>query len=93
MGMSTHAAGFKPPDDKWIKMKQAYDACVGAGVDVPDEVDEFFNGEAPDDEGVEVDLEEHPCCQKWEDGSREGFQIDLTKLPKDLRFIRVYNSW
>ena len=52
MGLSTYVQAFRPPDAKWKKMKQAYDACEAAVVPVPEEVDDFFNNEPPDPAGV-----------------------------------------
>ena len=94
MGMSTHVIGFKPPDAKWKKMKEARDACEEAGIDIPDDIDDFFDGEPPDDNGVEIWLEKEECCSEWDDGDmRAGFEIDVDKLPKDVKIIRVYNSY
>ena len=62
MSMSTHVIGFKPPNAKWKKMKKAWDACVAANVGLPLEVDEFFDGSVPDDNGVEVRLKDEDCC-------------------------------
>lgn len=103
MGMSTHVVGFKPPDEKWRKMKAAWDSCTAAGVDVPKEIGEFFNWSAPDERGVIVKLEEwkdgkkvlHECLREWSEDThtREGYEIDVTKLPKDVTVLRFYNSW
>jgi hypothetical protein len=90
MGMSTHVIGFKPPDSKWKKMKAAREACVVAGVEIPDEIDSFFEYAEPYENGVEVELK----CRGWEDGGmREGYEIHLSELPKDVTVIRFYNSW
>lgn len=91
MSMSTHVVGFRPPDEKWRKMKAAYDACQLAGISIPDEVDEYFNGETPDEAGVEVEIDS--ILEEWGDDSRQGYQIDITKLPKDVKILRFYNSW
>ena len=33
--MSTlNIVGIKPPDEKWLKMKEVYDSCNKAGVDI-----------------------------------------------------------
>jgi hypothetical protein len=47
MGMSTHVVGFKPPDEKWRKMKAVWDACEAAGTDPPAAVSKFFEGDVP----------------------------------------------
>ncbi len=93
MGMSTNVVGFKPPDKKWRDMKAVYDACHAAGVEAPDEVDEFFDGNPPDDSGVEVDLEDNECCSEYNEDSQSGFEIDVSKLPKDVTIIRFFNGW
>jgi len=93
MSMSTHVTGFKPPDDKWKKMKAVYDACKAAGIHPPEDVDDFFGSSPPDDRGVEVEIERHPCTKKYSDDMRQGFEIDIRKLPPDVTIIRFYNSY
>lgn len=89
MSMSTHVIGFKPPDAKWKKMKEVWDACEKAGIDPPKEVSEFFNYENPDENGVEVELD----AAEWGDDGRQGYEIEVSKLPKGVTIIRFYNSW
>lgn len=91
MSMSTHVVGFVPPDAKWKKMKAAWDACTKAGVPVPEEVTEFFNYEAPDSNGVEIDIKE--AVPQYRRDMCEGFDVDVSKLPKHVSVIRFYNSW
>jgi len=89
--MSTNVVAFRPADEKWKQMKTIYDACKKAGISTPKEVDDFFDGETPDENGVEVDIEQ--AMRKWHDDSGEGFEVDISKLPKDIKIIRFYNSW
>lgn len=93
MGMSTHIIGFRPSDDTWHKMKCVFDSCREANVPLPKEVEQFFNGETPDASGVKVDLNRHPCVQDYKDDMREGFEVDLSKLPPHVTKLRFYNSW
>lgn len=93
MGMSTHIEFFKPPDEKWKQMKAVWDACEKAGIDPPEEVDDFFEGEAPNEAGVSVDAEDSEAVEEVDDGDSRGFKVDVTKLPKDVRFIIFTNSW
>jgi len=93
MGMSTHVTGFRPPDEKWKKMKAVHDACVAAGTDLPKGVDEFFGWDTPDNKGVTVDLEKDECCKEYNGNAEDGFEIDVTKLPKDVTVIRFYNAY
>ena len=94
MGMSTHVVGFRPPDKKWLKMKAAYEACEAADIAVPDDIEDFFDGEGPSDKpGMEVQIKRTEAVKEWSDDSRSGYEIDVTKLPKDVTVIRVYNSF
>jgi hypothetical protein len=87
MSMSTHVVGFR--DDRWTRMKAVWDACEAAGTSIPDEVDEFFDGETPDPAGIEVELK----CDEWRDDSGEGLEIAIADLPTNITKIRFYNSW
>ncbi|WP_333745999.1 hypothetical protein [Streptomyces sp. IBSBF 2950] len=89
MSMSTHVKGFTGPDDRWRKMKAIWDACQDAGVDPPTEVERFFDGEAPDPNGREVQIPH----EEWRDEHREGVEVRIKDLPKNVTVIRVYNSW
>ena len=89
MSMSTHVIGFKPPDERWQKMKEAWDACVKAKVEPPKSVTDFFNDEEPDSAGVEVEIP----TREWRDDSREGYEVSIDALPEGVKIIRFYNSW
>lgn len=93
MSMSSHVVGFKPPDEKWKKMKAAYEACESADIAVPAGVNEFFNGEKPDARGVEVRLEGTPAVKSWGAEMCAGFEVDIAKLPKDVTVIRFFNLY
>ncbi len=93
MSVSTEIIGFKPADEKWKKMKAIWDSCEKAEIDVPDEVDKFFDGYPPDNAGVEVKLEGTPCCSEYDSEDGEGFEIQIGKLPKAVKVIRFVNSW
>jgi hypothetical protein len=91
MSMSTHVIGFRPPDEKWKRMRAVWYACVSANVEIPNDVAEFFNYDEPDDAGVEVDIEN--SISPFEKDMKAGFQIDIKKLPENVEIIRFYNSW
>ena len=93
MSMSTNVVGFKPPDEKWKRMKAIWDACDEAEIEVPVEVDEFFDGCEPDEAGVEVELEDTLCCDVYDEEMKNGFEIEIAKLPKDVKIIRFWNSY
>lgn len=93
MSMSTYIYGCTPPDATWLKMKEVWDACKNAGVDIPDEVYNFFDGEIPDPASIEVDLEKYGCAKEYSDEYRQGYEINVDKIPKHIKIIRVQNSW
>ena len=94
MSMSTYVVGYREVDEQWKKMKQAWNACMDAKVDLPEDVYSFFDGEDPNTmEGKEVDIEEHDCVSEYNDETRNGYQVDVSKIPKDIKFIRFVNSW
>lgn len=93
MSMSSHIVGFRPPDAKWRKMKDAFDACEAADVPIPADVSRFFNHENPDESGVEVPIERTDAVTEYRADMRDGFEIDLTKLPPDVKIIRFFNSY
>ena len=94
MGMSSSLVGVRPPDAKWLAMKAAYEACEKAGVALPKEVEDFFNGEPPDPSGVVVMLQHSGAVREYAPhDAAEGYEVDLTKLPKDVTLLRFWNSW
>jgi hypothetical protein len=100
MGMSMHAYAVKPADENYQRKAAAYRACEAARIPIPRELVDFFNGEQPDPTGVAVHIgsghgvtQAHPCCARFCDSSREGFEVDITKLPEGTRFVRFYCAW
>lgn len=89
MGMSTHVVGFKPPDEKFMKMLAAWKACEAAGVDPPKDVRKFFNDGQPDEAGVEVVVK----ATEWHGDEGDGFEVDLRTIDPDVKIIRFFNSW
>jgi hypothetical protein len=91
MSMSTRIVGFRPPNEKWKKMKAAWDACEAAGVMPPKDVRDFFEGDEPDAAGVVVDIRQ--AVTPVDKNMTDGFDVDITKLPKDVNIIRFENSY
>lgn len=94
MGMCTYLIGFKPKDNKFNAMKLVYEACEHAKIPPPKEVVDFFEGYNPDDSGVRVDNFPEGAMCKWNDNNgSEGIEVNLDKLPSDIRILRFVNSW
>jgi hypothetical protein len=93
MGMSTHVIGIRPPDAKWNQMKAVWDACKNAGIEPPEKVKDFFEYDSPDPAGIRVELQGNPCVRAYSDDMQQGFEVDITKLPKDVKILRFFNSY
>jgi hypothetical protein len=93
MGMSTHVTAIKPPDEKWKKMKAVWEACKTAGITPPDEVQDFFKSEPPDERGVLIDMEKMPGFRRYTTDSADHYEIELARLGPDVKFIRFTNSY
>jgi len=92
MGMSTRVEGFKARDKKWEKMEKVWVACTDAGIDLPEEVEDFFEGVNPVGEpGQSVSIDE--CVSEWGADMSQGYQVEIAKIPKDITHIRFSNSW
>ena len=94
MSAYMYCIGFRPSpkhDAMWAVVK----ACEFAGVEMPDEVAEYFEGYsarsilANESLGKSVEIE----AQKWDNGDmEEGLEIVLSDLPDDIEVIRVVYS-
>lgn len=93
MSMSTNIVAFRPADEEWVKMKAVWDACKTAGIPVPEKVLAFFGHEEPNEAGVVVDIQKTGAAVEWNSGNSSGFEVDLTKIQKGVRFIRFYYSF
>lgn len=91
MSMSTHAKGFRPPDEKWHQMKAVWEASEAAGLQVPEAVREFFNWHAPEENGIEVEIES--ATAEWKNDYCSGLVVELAKLPSNITHIRFENCW
>lgn len=89
MSMSTNVIGIKPADEKWKKMKAIWDSCQKGKIAPPEEVFAYFEYKDPDPKGIKVEIEN----QKYEDEGSSGVEVDISKLSKDIKIIRFYNSW
>lgn len=94
MGMSTHVTGYRKTDDKWNAYKRVWIACEVAGILPPEEVSGYFDGEDPRSlAGIEVNIDEAVTPYQDNAAARNGFEVDLTKLPADVRYLRFFNAW
>jgi len=88
LDIDTSVVGIKPEDGTFGKMHEILVGCRELGVKVPNKVNEYFIYDRRDDRGVHVCLEKHKCCKKSVDDSEISYEIELDKLPKDIKIIR-----
>lgn len=99
MGMSTHVVGYKPRDDEWEAKLKVYNSCIESDTELPDSIQEFFeevldNGDDPNETpGSEVDVTKCGALSVYSADMQNGYDIDISKLPPDVKVIRVYNSY
>ena len=91
MGMSTRIIGIKPANKKYKEMLKVYKSCVDARINIPVEVNEFFNYDNPEEKGVIVKLRN--SVTKYNKDMEDGFEVDLDKLDGDIKIIRFVNSY
>lgn len=75
---------FIAPNYQWKKMKAVWDACIVAGIEIPTEVHEYFNGTEPSMDGVEVNI--YHCIDELPNSE---WKIHYGKLPKNLNCILI----
>ena len=91
MSMSTSIYGIKLPDERFKKMFQIYKNCRALGLNIPDEVDNYFDGEEPDSEGVVVGVDS--IVKEFSRDGEEGVEIRVEDISKDVHLLRFVNSW
>lgn len=84
---------YKDKTEKWYKMKGAWDACNEAGIDIPDEVLEYFHSGYPENEiiGEPIEVSEK-CIQDINEDNETGYLIILNELPEGVKYIKAVLS-
>lgn len=98
MGMSTHIKAFiEETDATFLKHKKVLLACHEANVSLPKETAEYFDCEYPElsvlEEKIEFSLKNGVHYKEYNKDMIDGYEVDLTKLPKEVTKIRFYNSY
>lgn len=98
--MSTHIKAFIPDTDpEYQKHKEILEMCLKHNVYLPQQTANYFGQSNPYpgmiEEKLQIELSEGVHYMEYRDShsSEEGFDIDLTKLPKGVTKLRFYNSW
>ena len=89
MSVSIHVTGFKPPDERYKRLVNAWNALEEAGLPPTPELERFFDGAEPDPAGIEVEL----TLREWHDRSAQGYELEVAEIPDGVKTIRFYQSW
>ena len=92
MSTSYDVIGMKVQDEKWEKMKNVWNTCRVAGIDVPEEVETFFDWNNPNEmHGMQVDISNaisQPSLEEY-----VAWDVDIDKLPPDIKVVRFRISY
>ena len=91
MSMSLHICGVTPPDDEFYQMKAVWDSCTAADIDVPEKVLEYFDWKSPDERGINRVITDG--ITQYSDKYESGYDVELSRLDPNIRFIRVTLSY
>ena len=82
--------GIVEPTDEFHKKYTAFKACQDAGIEPPQALWDYFDGDEPNPSGLAVQID----AREFEDGSY-GYihEIDLTKLRPDITKIQIWMSY
>jgi len=90
MSHSLVVEGIVPADEAWTRMATAYVACEKAKVEIPSDILDFFDGVDPREQsGASVDIPK----TEYQSEMCEGYDIDVSSLPSNVKTIRVYISY
>ena len=87
MSTSVYFHGIVEPNEEFKKKYMAFVACQDAGVDPPDELWDYFNGDRPNPSGLVVRIESREVQVSKYQYVQE---IDLKSLRPDISKIQIY---
>jgi hypothetical protein len=90
MGMSTHIMLLRDRNDPEHQKKAAVlKSCLEANVDVPEEIDKYFDFSDDPDYGLVIPFK----AREYSGEGEEGLEIDISELPEGVKTIRFVNSY
>lgn len=91
MGMYSYVQGMKPKNEEYEKKLQIYKLCKELKMKIPSEIEDFFDGEVCE-HGIICDLP-NEAIKEYQEDTNEYFEVDLSKIPKDVTKVRFCNSY
>lgn len=98
MSMSHYVKGVRDLDAKFTDMIQLKLACEKAKIPYPPELKEYFDGEVGESEDYlrtameEMDLPDE-AVKQLDLEYNDGYEVDISKLPKECKAIRFEISY
>jgi hypothetical protein len=92
--MSMNVVGI-PDREYFDKMIEIKEKCEELEIELPEQVKKFFGnyyGETKECIEAETLFQEIPYT-KFSNSYQEGFEIDVDKIPSNIKTIRFYCSW
>ena len=96
MGMSSHITGVRNLDGKFAQMMKIKLACEEADVNYPQEVDDYFKYPDESEDYLRREMEEvdiSAAVSKCNHDTTDAWDVDLSNLPDEVKFIRFENSY
>jgi hypothetical protein len=97
MSMSTYIQAFRDFDSKWNEMMKIKLLCDKNKISYPKEVSDYFGEEAEESQSyLEQELNKidtKKWTKEWNEDSRQGFEIEVKDIPKEVKTIRFVNSY
>jgi len=96
MSMSSHVTGVRDLDAKFAKMMRVKLSCEEAEVDYPQDVKDYFKYPDESEDYLRREMEDVDITDAVSNcggDSTDGWEVDLSKLPSDVKAIRFENSY
>lgn len=98
MSMSSYVQGLRDLDGKFKQMMEMKKLCDEKGFSYPKEVTEYFGSHLGEsDKYITEQMQEvslpKDLVKVSTDDSREFYDIDISRLPKEVKTIRFVNSY
>jgi antitoxin component HigA of HigAB toxin-antitoxin module len=94
MGMSTSVVFLRSKDnDQYQKMLRVAQTCTEAGVELPEEVDNYFDGEFEYNPEGPLEMNAEKVATEYHAEMQEGYEIKVSDIPDGVDVIRFYNSY
>jgi len=94
MGVDLGVKGIRDLDGKFAEMMKIKKLCEKSKISYPIEVQQYFGPSIGEDEELITeemsDIDINGCMKEWGNEYAQGYEIDVKKIPKDVKKIRVY---